>query len=152
MEKSGEHGMKLIMTFPAYAESMLEQKHLKYPIVIIKEGMENLPVLIRVFQNLAITPYIVQEVTDLNENEFPMSTMIVIVGAKALVTRFKNISHYPRICIVSQFEENLYILDHGRGNRAEIFSEEYVLSNLIHKRHMAPRAKLQERKSVLTSN
>jgi signal transduction histidine kinase len=152
MEKSGEHGMKLIMTFPAYAESMLEQKHLKYPIVIIKEGMENLPVLIRVFQNLAITPYIVQEVTDLNENEFPMSTMTVIVGAKALVTRFKNISHYPRICIVSQYEANLYILDHGRGNRAEIFSEEYVLSNLIHKRHMAPRSRLQERKSALTVN
>ncbi len=152
MEKSGEHGMKLIMTFPAYVESMRDQKQTKYPIVIVKEGMEELSILIRVFQNLAITPYIIQNVTDLNENEFPTSMMTVIVGSKALTTQFKTISHYLKICVVSRYETSLYILDHGMGNSPEIFSEEYVLSNLINKRNFAPKANPQPRQPALTVN
>jgi hypothetical protein len=149
--KSGEHGLKLVLTFPAYAESVVEATQQKYPIVLIKEGMSNLSDMIRVFQNIAITPYFIQDVADLKESDFPPDTMTVIVSAQTMATRFSKFSQYPRLCIISQYESNLYIMDQGRSIHPEIFSEEYVLNNLIHKRHMAPRTKLRERQPQLAS-
>ncbi len=142
---SSEQGLKLVLTFPAYTENVIEVTQQKYPIVLIKEGIDKLPDLIRVFQNIAITPYFIQDVADLNESDFPPETMTVIVSAPSMATKFPKLSQYPRLCIVSQHETNLYILDQGRSSHPEIFSEEYVLSNLIHKRYMAPVVKLRER-------
>jgi hypothetical protein len=50
---------------------------------------------------------------------------------------------YPRMCLVSNHQRNLYILDHGRGNRPDVFSEEYVVSRLIRK--SPHRTRLRER-------
>ena len=48
------------MSFPVYAQNMTEEAQRKHPIVLVKEGMDNLPDIIRVFQNVKVNPYIVQ--------------------------------------------------------------------------------------------
>jgi signal transduction histidine kinase len=146
-----EHGLKLVLTFPAYSENMAQETHQKYPIVLIKDGMGNLPDLIRVFQNLAITPYIIQDTADLNDADFPPERITVIVGAQTMATHFSKLSHYERLCLVSQHEKSLYILDHGRGNHPEIFSEEYVLTKLIRSRDSIARSRMRERQPSLAA-
>jgi signal transduction histidine kinase len=147
LARKGDHGLKLIMTFPLYAENMAEALDRKHPIVLVKSGMDNLPDLIRVFQNVKVTPYIVQDADALNETDFPPETFTVLVGAKAMAEKFTRLSVYPRLCLVSHHERNLYVLDYGRGNRPDVFSEEYVITRLLPK--ATPRARLRERQHLV---
>lgn len=143
LARKGEHGLKLIMTFPLYAQNMLEEDLRKHPIVVIKDGMDNLPDLIRIFQNVKVNPHIVQSVQDLKEGDFPPETMSVLVSAKTMAETFTTLASYPMLSMVSHHEKNLYILDHGRGNRPEFFSEEYVITRLLRKN--TGRTRLRER-------
>ncbi|MDQ2999761.1 MAG: HAMP domain-containing histidine kinase [Fibrobacterota bacterium] len=147
LAKRGEQGLKLIITFPMYAEKMAEESQRKHPIVVVKEGMENLPVIIRVFQNLRVNPNIVLRVNDLDEAEYPYDTVTVLVSAKAMAANFTKLAAYPQICLVSNHERNQYILDHGRGTRPEVFSEEYVVSRML--RRQVPRGRMKERQHQL---
>jgi hypothetical protein len=143
LAKKGEHGLKLIITFPIYAEHIAEESQRKHPVVIVKDGMENMADLIRVFRNIRVTPNIVATVEELNEPEFAPESIIVMVSAKTMAAHFTRLAAYPRLCLVSHHERNPYILDHGRGNRPEMFSEEYVLTRML--RRNVPRVRLRER-------
>jgi len=141
--RKGEHGLKLILTFPVYAQNMLEEAGRKHPIVIIKDSMDNIADVIRVFQNVKVNPFIVQSISDLNEDAFPSESMTVLVTAKAMAANFTKLAAYPLLYMVSRHERNLYILDHGKGNRPEAFSEEYVVKRFL--RRGAQRQRIRER-------
>ena len=108
--------------------------------------MDNLPDIIRVFQNVKVNPYIVQTAAELDDVDFPPEAVTVLVSAKTMASSFAVLSAYPRLCLVSHHEGNLYVLDHGRGNRPEVFSEEYVVSRLV-RRAMPRRIRLRERQT-----
>lgn len=133
LARKGEHGLKLIMTFPIYAQNMMEEEQRKHPIAIVKGGMDNLQDLIRVFQNVKVNPYIFQTVQDLKEADFPPDSISVLVSANTMAANFTKLVSYPLLSMVSHHERNLYILDHGRGNRPDVFSEEYVINRLVRK-------------------
>lgn len=139
----GETGLKLVITFPVFARNMAEAAQQKHPIVLVKEGMDNLPDLIRVFQNLRVSPYVVQTVGELGELDFTKDAVTVMVSARTMASQFTRLAAYPRLCLVSNHERNLYILDHGRGNRPEVFSEEYVVTRMLRKQ--IQRSRLRER-------
>jgi signal transduction histidine kinase len=147
LAKRGGHGLKLIMTFPAYADKIAEESDRKHPIVVVKDGMDNMPDLLRVFRNLRVTPSIVLNPADLNEAEFPPDAVTVMVSAKTMAANFRKLSAYPQLCLVSHHERNQFVLDHGRGNRPEVFSEEYVLSRML--RRQVPRTRFRERQHHL---
>jgi hypothetical protein len=111
--------------------------------VLIKESMDNIADVIRVFQNVKVNPYVIQDADELNEEDFPPETMTVIVTAKAMAANFTKLAAYPWLYMVSHHERNLYILDHGRGNSPDAFSEEYVVTRLL--RRSAPRQRIRER-------
>jgi hypothetical protein len=141
--RKGETGLKLIMSFPVYAQSMAEEAQKKHPIVLVKSGMDDLTGVIRVFQNVRVNPHVVQEAADLNDSAYPPDSMTVLVSAKTLAANYTRLAHYPRLCLISHHEANLYVLDYGRGNRPEVFSEEYVISRLV--RRPVPRTRLRHR-------
>lgn len=147
--RGGDHGLKLIMTFPVYAQNLADEAHRKHPIVMIKEGMETLPDMIRVFQNVRVSPCIIQGVDELDAIEFPPDQVTILVSAKTLASSFAALSAYRRLCLVSHHQGNLYVLDHGRGNRPEVFSEEYVVSKLV--RRATPRIRHRERQTNLAA-
>jgi signal transduction histidine kinase len=143
--RKGEHGLKLILTFPVYAQNMLEESRRKHPIVLIKDSMDNLGDVIRVFQNVKVNPFVIQGADELNEDEFPTDSMTVIVNAKAMAANFTKLAVYPRLFMVSHHERNLYILDHGKGNRPDAFSEDYVVNRIL--RRGALRQRIRERET-----
>lgn len=148
VEKEGR-GLKLIITFPLYSEHMEEEASRKHPIVVVKEGMDNLPDLVRVFRNIRVNPSIVRSVEDLENPEFPPGSVTVMVSAKTMAANFTRLAGYPQLCLVSHHERSQYVLDHGRGNRPEMFSEEYVLTRML-KRNPA-RTRLRERQYHLVA-
>lgn len=135
------------MTFPAYADKIAEESDRKHPIVVVKDGMDNMPDLLRVFRNLRVNPSIVLSASDLNEAEFAPDVVTVMVSAKAMAANFRKLSAYPQLCLVSHHERNQFVLDHGRGNRPEVFSEEYVVSRML--RRQMPRERFRERQHHL---
>ena len=139
----GESGLKLVITFPVFAQNMAEAANKKHPIVLVKEGMENLQGIIRVFQNLRVTPYIVQNAAELKELDFDRDAITVIVSAKTMSSQYIKLNQYPWLSLVSNHDHNVYILDHGRGNRPEVFSEEYVVTRMLRKQ--VQRTRLRER-------
>ncbi len=143
LAKKGEHGLKLIMTFPVYAQNLDEDATQKHPIVVVKDGMDNMPDLIRVFQNIRVNPSIVQSVEDLEGPEFNPDLVTVLVSARTMAEKFTRLAMFPQLCLVSHHARNVYVLDHGRGNRPEIFSEEYVLNRMLRK--SGPRGRIKER-------
>ena len=143
LAKKDEHGLKLIITFPVYAQNLDEDAKQKHPIVVVKDGMDNMSDLIRVFQNIRINPSIVHSVGELEGPEFSPETVTVLVSAKTMADNFTRLAAYPQLCLVSHHARNVYVLDHGRGNRPEMFSEEYVLNRMLRK--SAPRARIKER-------
>lgn len=143
MGRNGEHGLKLIMTFPVYAQSLAEEAKRKHPIVLVKDGMDNLTGIIRIFQNVKVTPHIVQSAADIKDIDLPPEGLTVLVGARTMASAFTDLLPYPRLCLVSHHERNLYVLDYGRGNRPEVFSEEYIISRLL--RRSQSRNRLRER-------
>jgi len=145
--KKNEHGLQLIMTFPAYAPLSGEEGRIKHPIVLVKDGMDNLADLIRVFRNVSVTPYVVQTVDEIDDPKFSPDAVTVLVSAKAVACHFPRLAAFPQICLVSHHRNNVYILDHGRGNRPEVFSEEYVLNRLLRR----PRTRIRERQHQLVN-
>jgi signal transduction histidine kinase len=143
--RKGDHGLKLILTFPVYAQNMLEESHRKHPIVLVKGSMDNIADVIRVFQNVKVNPYIIQDADELNEEDFPTESMTVIVNAKTMAANFTKLAAYSRLFMVSHHERNLYILDHGKGNRPDAFSEEYVVSRIL--RRGGTRHRIRERET-----
>ena len=142
---AGDHGLKVILTFPSYSQSIAEATLRKHPIVVVKEGMNNLTDIIRVFQNVGVSPHIVQDTEDLNPVDFPHDSMTVIASTEAMAARFPKLSAFPRLCLVSRHEGNLYILDHRRSRRPEAFSEEYVLGSLLAQKAAAAKPRMRER-------
>lgn len=147
LAKQGDHGLKLIITFPIYAQSIEEAGRRKHPIVVVKDGMDNMADLIRVFSNIRVNPSIVPSVSELADPEFAPDMVTVMVSAKTMAAEFTKLAFYPQLCLVSHHERNQYVLDHGKGKSPEIFSEEYVLTRLL--RRQLPRVRLRERQHHL---
>jgi signal transduction histidine kinase len=145
LARKGDHGLKLILTFPVYAQNILEESRRKHPIVLIKDSMDNLADIIRVFQNVKVNPFVIQSADELNEEEFPTENMTVIVNAKTMAADFTKLAAYSRLFMVSNHERNLYILDHGKGNRPDAFSEEYVVNRIL--RRGVLRQRIRERET-----
>ncbi|MDB5050316.1 MAG: histidine kinase [Fibrobacteres bacterium] len=145
--KKEEHGLKLIITFPIYAEHIEEEARRKHPIVVVKDGMDNMSDLIRVFQNIRVNPSIVPSVNELLDPEYAPDAVTVLVSAKTMAANFTKLAVYPQLCLVSHHERNQYVLDHGKGSRPEMFSEEYVLNRLL--RRQLPRVRMKERQHHL---
>lgn len=141
--RAGERGLKLIMSFPVYAQNLAEEAGRKHPIVLVKDGMDNFTDIIRIFQNVKVTPHIVQSAADLKDADLPQDSLTVLVSARSMASDFTVLSAYPRLCLVSHHERNLYVLDYGRGNRPEVFSEEYIISRIV--RRTSSRLRLRER-------
>jgi hypothetical protein len=146
--RGDEHGLKLIMSFPLYSQNIAEEARRKHPIVLLKDGIGNLPEIIRVFQNVKVSPCIIQSVEEIEGLEFAPEHLTILVSPETLASRFASLSAY-RICIVSLHKGHLYALDHDRGNRPEVFSEEYVVTKLV--RRSTPRMHYRERQANMAA-
>lgn len=145
LARANQTGLKLILSFPVYEKNLEEATGRKYPIVLIKEGMENIGDIIRVFQNVGVSPFVVTNASELNDVDHPPESMIAIATAPSLASRFPVLFRYKRLCLVSRHSRNLFILDHGRSRRPEPFSEEYVLSWLMAGSGPTSKTRIRER-------
>ncbi len=126
-----EHGLVLQLTFPRYYEGVQVVMR-KYPIILVKEGLSCLDKIIRVFQNVQVNPYIVQNLADLEYKEFKQESMKVLLNTKQIQPQtYKKIDE-KKWFLISDYQNSPYILEGTSADaKPQVFSEEYIISHLV---------------------
>jgi signal transduction histidine kinase len=127
------HGLRLEMTFPQYNESVADAAAHQDNLALVKEGIANLAAVIRVLQNVNVSPYVFQTLADMKGNALADPNLVVLLAAQmvAEVNRRRD-SVRSDIALISCDGPSVYVC-RPRGNGVpEMLSEEYVLTHLMH--------------------
>lgn len=127
----GEHGLSLNIAFPRYEIDKLEVQK-KHNIILIKEGIQNLANLIKVFQNVLINPHVIQDIDELKPELLEKTEKAIIaVPSQLALLRTKTNCNVQAFVIV-EGTDNLPFIVHENGNEfPALFSEEYLLKRIM---------------------
>ncbi len=129
--ENGEHGLSLHITFPRY-----EIKHIELPekndIVLIKDGIKDLPNIIKVFQNVSINPHVMQNIDEFEEKTFEKPNITIIATPNQLaLLRLRNNIDIQAFAIVEGVNNLTFIVPENGNEFPALFSEEYLLKKLL---------------------
>lgn len=127
---SNTHGLIINIAFPVYNSSQGHQD-IKNDIVLIKEGIEPLESVIRIFQNINVTPNIIQEASDLENKKFFNKNVEIIGNAASIEKINKQFPNYKNTFLLKEHKQIPYILNTSKENKPYVFSEEFIFANLI---------------------
>jgi hypothetical protein len=128
----GSHGLILIMAFPIYNESIKEVEGKKDPVVLIKEGMEDLAHIIRIFRNVMVTPYIFQRPDEIDSKKIPLEKTAVYASPDTIDKfRKKFGTHGHTHSLVRGARNVLFVVNGENRETLHAFSEKYILENLM---------------------
>ncbi len=129
--KAGDHGLFLNITFPKYQN---DQKGSGYNgnLVLVKESMEDIASVIRIFQNVNIKPQIVQSVSELGF--LPERVEMTIFASPACIAEIESERSAKRKVLTLQTSSEGQVMVKGTGDTVP-FSEKYLLS-MVNQRQM----------------
>ncbi len=129
---SDSHGLIFHITFPIYEEELDRTPEKKHNILLIKEGIKNISIPIKIFQNTLVNPHVVQKAEDVEFQEDTLDDLVILASPKGL-HRFR--SKYGNRCtayaLVDGINNNLFAVDERNGIDPIIFSEEFVLDRML---------------------
>jgi signal transduction histidine kinase len=129
--ENGEHGLSLHITFPRY-----EIKHIESPekndMVLIKDGIKNLPNIIKIFQNALINPHIIQNIDEFEQKSFEKQNITIIATPNQLaLLRLRNNINIQAFAIVEGVNNLPFIVPENGNEFPALFSEEYLLKRIM---------------------
>jgi hypothetical protein len=120
------------MAFPIYNESIKEVEGKKDPVVLIKEGMEDLAHIIRIFRNVMVTPYIFQRPDEIDSKKIPLEKTAVYASPDTIDKfRKKFGTHGHTHSLVRGARNVLFVVNGENRETLHAFSEKYILENLM---------------------
>lgn len=123
-------GMVMNLTFPLFdtdkSVSLSKQKNL----ILVKENLDGLANIIRVFQNVNIQPTVIQNASELEKFESSGSYYYLIANPNTASLIKKNFPGFQKICTVQAVCNCIYAIDKPECS-PEPFSEEFVLTKLF---------------------
>jgi signal transduction histidine kinase len=125
------HGLVLNIAFPIYRETPQDIDGKKDPVVLIKEGIENLSFIIRIFQNVLITPYIVHKAEEIDLKKMPFEKTAVYASANSLDQFKKKFGKWGQTHALVYGNKNaVFVVNETKDKSLQAFSEKYILENL----------------------
>lgn len=127
----GEHGLKIVITFPYYRETEEDKKDKKDNIIFVKDGIEDLTIPFRIFQNISLNPYIVQNISEITTEQFSPEE-VMIFGTTKNINRVKRKfeTSYVTYTLISSNKYGLYVIDKDDRSKVIPFTEDFVISCL----------------------
>ncbi|MDD5672758.1 MAG: HAMP domain-containing sensor histidine kinase [Chitinivibrionales bacterium] len=129
-----QHGLTLVITFPIFhtTDKKMPEDAYRNNIVLIKENIENLAGVIRIFQNVHIAPKIMQNIDDLKMDKNINDDAFIIANAKNIEQIKDKTNRFKKLTIISSNKHHLYALDISTEvSTPQIFSEEYILKHFM---------------------
>jgi signal transduction histidine kinase len=132
--RNGTHGLIFNISFPIYAEArkpLPEKSEIRDPIILIKEGVENLAHIIRVFQNVMVNPYIVQRAEEIDEKKLPGSNPAIYASMESIeVLKKRCIEQKNLHALVNGIKDVVFVAHEIKKEAIKTFSENYILEHL----------------------
>jgi signal transduction histidine kinase len=129
--QDGSHGLILTMAFPIFSESIKEMEDKKDPVVLIKEGVEDLAQIIRIFRNVMVTPYIFQKPEEIDSKKIPLDKTAVYASPDTIDKFRKRFGNFGHTHALVRGARNAIFVVNGENDRTlHAFSEKYILENL----------------------
>jgi signal transduction histidine kinase len=130
---NGAQGLVINITFPLYndKENLLRTNDGKYNVVLIKDGIDNLSHVIRIFQNVFVTPHIVQRVDDIDKRKIAIGKTIIYASTMNTCRLKKEFGILGNIhTLTGRTKECLFVSNDGNSGILELFSEKYIIENI----------------------
>lgn len=128
----GQHrgtGMKFLLCFPAYENTLLGKK--LDELVVLKQGIQNIEPIARILSNVNAQPYFMNDGNDLFENQYTVKLKKVLGTSEGLKSIPPKILKDLKIFVLGEIGEKIYILSEKPHAKPELFSEEFVLKNIL---------------------
>jgi hypothetical protein len=123
----------LNIAFPVYGDEMQSVSDKKDLVVLIKEGVENLAQVIRTFQNVSVTPYIIQRVEDIDVKKIPVGKSAIYASIRSIDYFKKKFERQKNIhSLVGGANNTVFVVNESNDKSIQAFSEKYILENLEH--------------------
>ncbi len=130
LENSDQHGVKFQIAFPNFTEDTIKELDRKHPIFVIKAGLPDIAGVIRVFQNVYVTPYFVQDIDELLQKNFQREAITILASAETIKSHHAKLRGFGKLCLINHHNGSLFVFEHG-GNKMPVhFSEDYVMNHL----------------------
>jgi signal transduction histidine kinase len=127
-----EHGLILNIAFPLYIGENEQVEDKKDPVILIKEGVDNLVQVIRVFQNVLVNPHIVQNVEDIDVPKMLREQSAVYSSAGTISLFKKKFGDLGNAhSLVGGTSNVIFVVDERNNREVHAFSENYVLQNML---------------------
>jgi signal transduction histidine kinase len=128
---SRTHGLTINIAFPIYNNETIKSLDQKDFVLLIKDGVENLAQVIRIFQNVLVTPYIVQRVDDIDGKRIPLEKSAIYASMNSIDQYKRKYGTHGITHILVKGEKNsVFVVNETKDARINTFSENYILENL----------------------
>jgi signal transduction histidine kinase len=129
---SGNHGLIFNICFPLYTElDDAQASDRKDNVVLIKEGIQNLALVLRVFQNASVNPSIVQGFDDFHSHSGSYEGSAVYGSTKVTTELIKKFNQrQPTYTLVENAKNMVFVIDENVQKKIHLFSEDFLLASL----------------------
>ena len=131
---NGSHGLIFNISFPMYTslkKELPEKADTRDPIILIKDGVENLAHIIRVFQNVMLSPHIVQRAEDIDEKKLPGNNPAIYASMESIEVLKRKCGKQRNIhALVNGVKDVVFVAHEMKKETIRTFSENYVLEHL----------------------
>jgi len=101
-------------------------------MVLIKDGIKNLPNIIKIFQNALINPHIIQNIDEFEQKSFEKQNITIIATPNQLaLLRLRNNINIQAFAIVEGVNNLPFIVPENGNEFPALFSEEYLLKRIM---------------------
>lgn len=132
LEAENSHGMRLEIVLPQYVDNKEDQEEKKHSVVLITKNLRALHEIINVMQNVQLRPFIMHDWAELQRSHLKVDAMKIIGDTQSICSVSKHYPNAQKLFMLSSNHQLTYVLSLSSSNKdPEIFSEEFVLSNLF---------------------
>jgi len=124
------HGLFFTLAFPVYAEERNKIVDKKDQVILIKDKLENLSSIIRVFQNILVNPHVYQSIDDINFKKSDLETFIVFGSPFSIRSFQKKIESTGKAHMLTCGKDGTTFVVNENLKSIAVLSEKYVIESM----------------------
>lgn len=129
-KENKDTGLMFNITFPAYSESMEKPIQRNTNIVLIQENLEQLPMILKTFQNAFVIPSLIQNVDEFDTNKYLKEDTVILGSPEMIGDLNRRHNKYRYYSFVNNNNKGLYVVGNNDDSYKGYFNENFILKNL----------------------
>jgi hypothetical protein len=124
------HGLFFTLAFPVYTEEKNKTDDKKDQVILIKDNLENLSSIIRVFQNILVNPHVFQSVDDINFKKMDLETFIVFGSPFSIRSFQRKTESTAKTHMLTCGDNGTTFVVNENLKTIHVLSEKYVIESM----------------------